>query len=89
MIPCYFRFYKKKKTLFRGKKPSFIPVNKISTQREWQSRLNKTKKKNPILEAYNYLEYYKNVPGSSYRDVADEFNISNPHRFFRDYGNKN
>lgn len=76
LIPCYYRYNKKKKILCKGEKPDFIPVNKILSQKKWHSHLRKTKKKNPILEAYKYLECLEQFPGSTYRDVAEKYNIS-------------
>jgi len=57
LIFYYYRFNEKRKVLCKGENPDFIPANKIFTQREWCSHLSKAKKKNPILEAYKYLEY--------------------------------
>ena len=76
LIPCYYRYNQKKRILYRGEKPHFIPVNKIFTQKEWRSHLSRTKKKNPILEGYKYLNYLEEFPDSTYRDVAEKFNIS-------------
>lgn len=76
LIPCYYAYDKKKRLLCKGKKPDFIPLNKILTQKERRSHHNQAKQKNPIFEAYKYLEYFENHPGLSYRDVAQKFNIS-------------
>ena len=32
--------------------------------------------KNPILEAYNYIEYLESHPNITYQNVAEKFNIS-------------
>lgn len=78
LIPCFFRYKDKNQILYTGEKPDFIPLNKIPSQKEWNSNLAKIKKKNPIIEAYRYLEYLENNPGLTYRDVAEKFDISRP-----------
>ena len=76
LITCYYRYKKKNRILCKGQKPDFIPANKIFTQKEWRSHINQSKRKNPILEGYKYLEYLENNSISTYRDVARKFNIS-------------
>ena len=76
IIPYYYRYIMKKKALFLGEKPSFIPADRIMTQKEWQSHLNRKKRKNPILDGYKYLEYLESHPGLTYSDVAEKFKIS-------------
>jgi hypothetical protein len=76
LITCYYRYKKKNRILCKGEKPDFIPANKIYTQKEWRSHIRQSKRKNPILEGYKYLQYLENTPNSTYRDVAEKFNIS-------------
>ena len=64
------------KALFKGEIPAFLPENKVVSQREFQSLQYHSNKKNPIQEAYKFLEYLETYPNSTYQDLADEFNIS-------------
>ena len=76
IIYCYYRYYHKKRIIQVGRKPDFIPTNKIITNKEWQSQLNKTEWKNPILEGYLYSQFLEDYPGTTYRDLANKFEIS-------------
>jgi hypothetical protein len=76
VIPCYFRYFKKKKRLFEGKKPSNFPLNKAITERNWQSASRKRSWKNPIQEGQKYYDYLNSNPDFKYQDVADRFGVS-------------
>lgn len=76
VIPCYYRHIDKKRVLFKGKKPDYLPANKILSQKEWQFYSNRQKRKNPILEGYKYLEYLESHSGITYKDVAEKFKVS-------------
>jgi hypothetical protein len=62
--------------LFKGKTPEYIRKYKGLTKRERQSLLGKVKKKNPVLEGHRYIEFLEQNPGLTYKNVADEFNIT-------------
>ncbi len=72
----FYRFRRKSKILCFGNKPDFIPKNKIFTKRDYRSHLSKSKRKNPILEGYKYLEYLESDFNFTYRDVAKNFNVT-------------
>ena len=76
IIHCYFRYFKKKKRLFAGEKPSGFAKNKTITKREWQSALNKSNRKNPIKEGQRYLDCLEVNPAFKYQDIANEFGVS-------------
>lgn len=76
VIPCYFRHDRAFRVLFKGKMPDYILNNKALTKREWQFHAGKAKKKNPVLEGHRYLEFLEQNPGLTYKNVADEFNIT-------------
>jgi len=59
-----------------GEKPEFILPNKVPSGKEWQSYQNKSTPKNPILEAYKYIDFLKDHPGATYQDLANRYNIS-------------
>lgn len=72
----FYRYIKKQKLLFASEKPSNFPLNKTITEREWQSVLNKTSRKNPVIEGQKYFEYLDSNPDFKYQDVANEFGVS-------------
>jgi hypothetical protein len=76
LIHCYYGFNHKNKVLFTGEKPAFIPVNRIFTHREWKRHVSRSKKRNPVIEGYKYLEYLNKNQGKTYADVAENFGIS-------------
>ena len=76
LIPCFYIYSNRNKAILFGEKPSLIPSNKAPSEREWQSFQNKSTPKNPILEAYKYVDYIEGHPGSTYQDLADHYNIS-------------
>jgi putative heme iron utilization protein len=56
-----------------------MPIGKIPSLKEWRSFLRKSKsveRKNPIMEAYKYLEFLEQNPGLTYKNVADEFDTT-------------
>ncbi len=76
VIPCYFRHDRAFRVLFKGKMPEYTINNKSLTKRKRQSLLGKAKKKNPVLEGHRYLEFLEQNPGLTYKNVADEFDIT-------------
>ena len=76
VIPCYYRYIKKQKRLFAGKKPSGFSKNTAITERDWQSTLSKNNRENPIKEGQKYLDYLNSSPDYKYRDGASFFGVS-------------
>ena len=76
IIPCYYRYINKQKSLFAGRKPVNTPANKAISEREWKSACKKSTWKNPVREGQKYLDYLNNNPDFKYRDIAEKFGVS-------------
>jgi hypothetical protein len=79
IIPCFYRIENCFQVLVNGDKPASIPTGKMLSLRDWRSFLRKSKsveRKNPILEGRRYLEFLEQNPGLTYKNVADEFDIT-------------
>jgi len=59
-----------------GRKPEALKHIESPTQRDWQTYLNGCAKKNPVLEAYKYLDYLNLPPVRTYSQVAEHFGVS-------------
>ncbi len=76
VIPYFTRCYAKSQMFCLGKKPSALSHIESPTQRDWQTYLNGCAGKNPVLEAYKYLNYLNLPTVKTYSQAARHFGVS-------------
>ncbi len=75
-IPYFTRCYAKSQIFCLGRKPEALRHIESPTQRDWQTYLNGCARKNPILEAYKYLDYLNLPTVRTYSQAAEHFGVS-------------
>lgn len=74
--PYFTRCYAKSQKFYLGKKPEPLRHIASPTQRDWQTYLNGCARRNPILEAYKYLDYLNLPTVKTFSQVAEHFGVS-------------
>ncbi|MDY6990797.1 MAG: hypothetical protein SWQ30_22370 [Thermodesulfobacteriota bacterium] len=77
IILCFFRYSHKKKRFVKGKKPAQFAPNRAVTQKEWEHSLRPEKEySNPIKIGFQFVQYLKDHPDSTYDELADMSGVS-------------
>lgn len=71
LIICFFRNNNKQKLLAKGEKPAQFAPNKAITQKDWQQSLRPEREySSPIKIGFQYVQYLKDHPDSTYDDLS-------------------
>jgi len=71
IILCFFRYNQKRKILEKGEKPGQFAPNRAITHKDCECSLNpKEEYSNPIKVGFEFVQYLKDHPDSTYDDLS-------------------